>query len=149
MYSRILCYSLLCFFTGKTLLFSSANKYIVLTRLSKNFVEQTLLVRKHKRARNRTKPIFNASVCLGVLFDILPVRVVLPVAAGQSALRPSAVQSNRTGLLGRSAVGLAVRAITSRTIGKSTTFSERFTVRRSNASAIEISRSNKKVHLQI
>jgi len=57
---------------------------------------------------------------LGVLFDILSVRLVFPAAAGQSTIRPSAVQPNRTRLLGRPPVGFAFRPVTPRFIGKST-----------------------------
>lgn len=44
--------------------------------------------------------------------------MVLPAKAGQSAVRASVVQSNRTRLLGRSTVGITFRAITPRAIGK-------------------------------
>lgn len=57
---------------------------------------------------------------LGVLLDILSVRMVLPFATGQSALRSSSVQSNRTRLFGRPTVGVAVWTVAPRTNGKMT-----------------------------
>lgn len=54
----------------------------------------------------------------GVLLDILPVRLVFPAASGQSTIRPSAFQSNRTRLLGRPTVGFALRPVTTRFIGE-------------------------------
>lgn len=55
----------------------------------------------------------------GVLLDILPVRVVFPLAAGQSALRPSALQPDRARLLRRPIVGFALRTIATRVFGES------------------------------
>lgn len=54
----------------------------------------------------------------GVLLNILPIRLVFPAPTGQSTIRPSAVQPNRTRLLGRPTVGFALRPVTTRFIGE-------------------------------